>query len=218
MFTPTLSTPQVHVDMDTNCRKGPGQIYDIVGSLLIGEIGNVVGRYMDGDYWVINNPDGRGECWIWGFYATLEGPLDVLPYYTPPPTPTPTVTPTLTPAPGFLNLNISPDLVYYGYCSPYEVDVSVQAIDPAGITAVVLYYRLKDVSGNTTAWFSSTMVPQGDAYYIGTVNVDVLAEETGFEESFGTFTLEIQLVIQNNLGQVTSSPIYGEVVVEYCRR
>jgi hypothetical protein len=80
--------------MDTNCRLGPGQVYDIVGGLLVGETGNVVGRYLDGNYWIINNPDGGGECWLWGYYATLEGPLDNLPYYTPPPTPTPTLTPT----------------------------------------------------------------------------------------------------------------------------
>jgi hypothetical protein len=129
-----------------------------------------------------------------------------------------TVTPTLTPTAGFSNFNISPDLVYYGYCSPYEALVSVEAVDPAGITAVVLFYRLIDESGDKSEWFSSAMVPQGGAHYAQTVNVNILAAETGFEESFGTFTLEVQLVIQNSLGQMTNSPIYGEVVVEYCRR
>ena len=212
MLTPTFSTPLVHVDMDTNCRVGPGQIYDIASSLLIGETGIVVGRYQDGDYWVINNPNGRGECWIWGYYATLEGPLDNLPYYQAPSTPTP------TPAPSFSNVSIGPDLVYYGYCSPYEVQVSVEARDQAGITAVVLYYRLKDENGNKTAWFNKAMNNLGGANYSGTVDVDKLAEETGFEESFGTFRLEIQMVIQNSLEGSTSSPVYGNVVVEYCRR
>ena len=90
-LTPTLANPQAHVDVNTNCRIGPGELYDIVGALVVGQTGNVVGRYQAGDYWVIDNPNGRGECWIWGFYATLEGPTDNLPYYTQPPTPTPVV-------------------------------------------------------------------------------------------------------------------------------
>jgi len=50
------------------------------------------------------------------------------------------------------------------------------------------------------------------------VNVNTLAEGTGFDESFGTFTLEVQLVIQNSLGETTRSPVYADVMVEYCRR
>jgi hypothetical protein len=90
-LTPTLANAQVHVDVDTNCRIGPGELYDIVGGLMVGETAEVVGRYQSGNYWVIENPDGSGECWIWGYYATLEGPLENLPYVTQPPTPTPVV-------------------------------------------------------------------------------------------------------------------------------
>ncbi len=90
-LTPTLSNPQAQVDVNTNCRRGPGELYDIVGALVVGQIGDVVGRYQAGDYWVIENPTSSGECWIWGYYATIEGPLDSLPYYTQPPTPTPAV-------------------------------------------------------------------------------------------------------------------------------
>lgn len=137
---------------------------------------------------------------------------------TPTLTPTETVTPTLAPVAGFANFNIEPDLVYYGYCSPYEVLVSVEATDPAGITAVVLFYRLKDENGNSSGWLNSAMDPQSGAQYAKTVNVSILANQTGFDQSFGTFTLEVQLVIQNSLGQMTSSPVYGDVVVQYCRR
>lgn len=90
-LTPTLSSPIANVDVNTNCRRGPGELYDIVGALTVGVTGNVVGRYQAGDYWIINNPNGNGDCWIWGYYATVEGPLDSLAYYTQPPTPTPEV-------------------------------------------------------------------------------------------------------------------------------
>jgi hypothetical protein len=90
-ITPSPDTPRVHVDVNTNCRKGPGEPYDILGALVVDQEAEVLGRYQESDYWVIENPDRAGECWIWGYYATLEGPLDDLPYYTQPPTPTPVV-------------------------------------------------------------------------------------------------------------------------------
>lgn len=93
-LTPTPSVPQVHVDVNTNCRSGPGGIFDLVGYLLVGQQAEVVGQFANGDYWVIKNPSRPGECWLWGNYATLEGPVGQLPYFTPPPTPTPTFTPT----------------------------------------------------------------------------------------------------------------------------
>ena len=137
---------------------------------------------------------------------------------TPIPTPTETVTPTLTPAPGFSSFNITPDLVYYGFCSPDEVLVSVKAVDTAGITAVVLFYRLRDENGQTTAWLNSAMDPQSGGQYTKSVNMNTLAEQTGVDETLKTFTLQVQMVIQNSLGQMTSSTIYSDVTVQYCRR
>jgi hypothetical protein len=92
-LTPTPAIPQVHVDVNTNCRSGPGAIFDLMGYLLVGQNAEVVGQYAEDDYWVIKNPSRAGECWLWGYYATLEGPVGQLPYFTPPPTPTATFTP-----------------------------------------------------------------------------------------------------------------------------
>ena len=88
-LTATLGKPMVSVRQNTNCRKGPGTVYDIVGALLVGEEAEIVARSEDGGYWIIQNPDGAGECWLWGYYATAVGPTDGLPTYMPPPTPTP---------------------------------------------------------------------------------------------------------------------------------
>ncbi|MCB2202828.1 hypothetical protein KQH56_02360 [bacterium] len=87
--TPTLDTPVVTVSVDTNCRTGPGKVYDYIGALLNGESAEVVGVSMDGQYWIIKNPDQNGECWLWGNYASVMGSTDGLPKFTPPPTPTP---------------------------------------------------------------------------------------------------------------------------------
>jgi hypothetical protein len=90
LFTATAIIPQISVSVNTNCRVGPGRVYDRVGALMVGEVAEVVGRDFTGNYWYIRNPDqGNGFCWLWGEYATLTGNFAVLPQYTPPPTPTP---------------------------------------------------------------------------------------------------------------------------------
>ena len=91
VFTSTPLVPQISVSVATNCRVGPGRIYDRVGALLVGESAEVVGRNPTGGYWYIRNPDSsNGYCWLWGEYATLTGNFAALPVFTPPPTPTPT--------------------------------------------------------------------------------------------------------------------------------
>ena len=90
-FTATPVIPQISVSVATNCRVGPGKVYDRVGALLLGEVAEVVARDPIGNYWYIRNPDqSNGFCWLWGEYATVTGNISVLPVYTPPPTPTPT--------------------------------------------------------------------------------------------------------------------------------
>jgi len=80
----------ISVSVPTNCRVGPGKVYDRVGALLVGEFTEVVGRNPVGNYWYVRNPDSDGDfCWLWGEYATLVGNTLALPVFTPPPTPTP---------------------------------------------------------------------------------------------------------------------------------
>jgi hypothetical protein len=86
---PTLpGLPYVQVSVPTNCRVGPGTVYDRVGGLLLDEVAQVVGRHATRDYWVIENPDRAGTCWLWGQYATVTGDTSALPVLVPPPTPT----------------------------------------------------------------------------------------------------------------------------------
>jgi hypothetical protein len=98
-LSPTPSVPTVRVSVDTNCRTGPSIVYDRVGGLLVGEEAVVVGKFSGGNYWIINNPDAAGTCWLWGEYATVSGNTAGLPDYPAPPTPTPTFTPTPTISP-----------------------------------------------------------------------------------------------------------------------
>ena len=103
--TPTItstlppSIPMVSVSVDTNCRTGPGVVYDYLTGLSVGEKAEVVGKYtsVTPTYWVIKK--GSITCWLYGQYATVEGDTSNLPEMVPPPSPTPvpTDTPTATP-------------------------------------------------------------------------------------------------------------------------
>lgn len=101
-FTPTTTmtpTPAAQVFMtgDTNCREGPGTHYGFVTLLKAGQTAEVVGRDRSGYYWVVNNPNGEGRCWIWNYFAEASGPLNRIAALNAPPTRTLTRTPTSTP-------------------------------------------------------------------------------------------------------------------------
>ncbi|HAV79045.1 MAG TPA: hypothetical protein DCX53_16975 [Anaerolineae bacterium] len=87
-YTPTSTTPMISVSVDTNCRVGPGAIFERVGILLVGETAEIVGREPKGEYWYIRNPDqGDDFCWVWGEYATVTGNTLPLLFLSPPPPP-----------------------------------------------------------------------------------------------------------------------------------
>ena len=102
--TNTLSLPsptspaQVIVSKDTNCRTGPSNHYDWKTLVTGGQTVVVVGESQDSYYWVIQNPNDSGTCWLWKAYTTLVAPIGRLPIFASPPTKTPTRTPTPTPS------------------------------------------------------------------------------------------------------------------------
>ena len=103
-FTPTRTPvptagPYVLMTGDVNCRSGPSLHYDWKGYVLNGETANIVGKDTTGTYWLVENPDAEGTCWVWGEYATVMGSVDRIPVLRTPPTRTPSKTPTSTPAP-----------------------------------------------------------------------------------------------------------------------
>ena len=92
--TSTPAAPMVSVSIDTNCRFGPGDVYDYLGALMVGESSEVLGKNSAETFWYIRNLDPPPEfCWIWGYYAEVEGDTSSLPVLTPPPTPTPSPVP-----------------------------------------------------------------------------------------------------------------------------
>jgi len=87
-FTPTPTQPTISAKQNTNCRKGPGPIYDRVGALNIGQTALVYGRNSTSTWWYIENPNRPGSyCWVWGGSTSVSGATAELPVYTPPPPP-----------------------------------------------------------------------------------------------------------------------------------
>jgi len=97
--TPASSGATVSISQTTNCRTGPSTAYDIVTSLNAGQQAVVIGKDLPDNYWIINNPNGNGTCWLWGQYATVSGDTNSLPQMSPPALPTSKPKPTKTPKP-----------------------------------------------------------------------------------------------------------------------
>jgi len=141
LFTSTPLTPQITVSVPTNCRAGPGKIYDRMGALLVGDVAQVYGRNSAGTYWYIRIPNSATVfCWLWGEYATLSGNTLAVPIFTPPPTPTSTIT--STPSPLFKASYIGMDS-----CVGWWVEFKLENISNTVFKSISL--TVKDLNTNT---------------------------------------------------------------------
>lgn len=85
-LTPTPAFPTISVDIDTNCRFGPHVVYEYLGALMVGEVGEIVGRVNGNESWVlINNPDRNGTCWVSTAFGTVQGDMSSVPLVEVPP-------------------------------------------------------------------------------------------------------------------------------------
>lgn len=87
-ITPTYETPTARFEGDTNCRGGPGTVYQVVTVARSGQKAEIIGKAEQGNFWLIKNPNGEGNCWVAGDFARTSGSLHILPTVTAPPTPT----------------------------------------------------------------------------------------------------------------------------------
>ncbi|MCS7247595.1 MAG: hypothetical protein NZ840_05060 [Anaerolineales bacterium] len=144
-FTPTPIQPSVTAKQDTNCRKGPGPIYDRVSALLVGQTALVFGRDSTSTWWYIEDPRRPGAyCWVWSGSTTVSGPTAELPVFTPPPPPA-TATPT-APASGVAFEISFADKHKCG--ADWYAYLKIKNVGPKAIESVLL--KLTNVTTNTT--------------------------------------------------------------------
>lgn len=143
------------------------------------------------------------------------------PTFTQAAAPTPTFTPTLPPAVAIGQIQIvsvSTDALAYGGrgCGDTQVTIQARANDPAGITVVVLFFRLSSNEGNATDFHDKAMSPAGGDLYQVTVDP---ASEFGLDtlNSLDDGWFQYQAVVQNKAGETkTRTQVQSDVTFAPC--
>lgn len=86
-FTP--APPKAEVVRESNCRIGPGGLYELVVKYPVGQLLDVVAKDLGGGYWFVQNPEKPEEqCYLLAQNIKITGDTEVLPKFTPLPSPT----------------------------------------------------------------------------------------------------------------------------------
>jgi len=171
-LTPTLAGVWLTVLENTNCRSGPGTMYDWVTLISAGQMVEALARNPVNDYYYVRNPNATsGFCWLWSQYSSISGNITILPVFTPQPTPT-----VASPTPA-ADLSVS----YTGLeaCAP-QYALSFKIKNTGDITWQSIKIVVKD---NTT---STTFTHEGDVFK-GVSGCDFTASQndlTKGEESY----------------------------------
>lgn len=206
-LTPTLGAPMVSVSVDTNCRFGPGEVYEYEGAILVGEQAGVAGKLADESFWYIENPDAPPPyCWIWGAYASVSGDKNGIPILTPPPTPT------ATPEP----MNF--------VASEYAV---IQCVDHAFVTKIantgavpIESYTITIVHPNENMTLVSTQGFFADDPVCGFAHVDnvpvggiefIVAE--GFQVPSGLYKVTVKVCTEDGMGGTCKETYFEATII-----
>lgn len=127
-------------NVNSNCRFGPGSVYDVVGTLLEAQSAPIDGRNEDWTWWWIERQDGPGHCWVWDALVTVSGDTSSVPLIQAPPPPEPedSVAPTVF-------INHSPG----GSYKPDEADVvrfAASANDDRGVERIEIWVQAPGAS------------------------------------------------------------------------
>jgi hypothetical protein len=130
----------------------------------------------------------------------------------------PTATPTDEPVlPAFGAPQYSDMKVFYRgvSCGPKQLTIDILMGDPEAYS-VVVFYRLKDQSSqSTTEWNSAAMSPVGDGYFRYVLSIESMPDFSSFPQAF----LQLQFVATDQGGQeLARTDVFSDIAVEYCAR
>lgn len=88
--TPEPEVLTAEITMNTNCRLGPKDVFELIHIFIAGDQVDLLGKNQNESFWFVKDQNEKGyDCWLWNEYATTEGNTDLLPVFTPPPEPAP---------------------------------------------------------------------------------------------------------------------------------
>jgi RNA polymerase sigma-70 factor (ECF subfamily) len=146
---------------NSNCRFGPGSIYDIIDYLLQDQETPILGRDAQWFWWKVERIDHPGACWVANNLVDERGDTSQVPIVPAPPTPTPVDNKAPT-----LMLSHSPT----NPLSNDPVTFDVSASDPGGVAWIEIWVRPPGQSVASllgTCQNSSTCRLQGGPYTAG---------------------------------------------------
>ncbi|MBC8503831.1 MAG: hypothetical protein ISR58_22235 [Anaerolineales bacterium] len=177
--TPTPEFPVVSVSENTNCRTGPGQVYELIGALLVDEETEIVAKDSTETFWYVRNPDRDGYCWLWAYYATTSGNTAALPVFTPPPTPTFTPSPTLEP-------KFSANYDHFDQCGAVW-HITFRIVNDGGLAFSSVTTTTTDNDTNETVNYTSDIFENYKTCILDSAVNDLAPGESGFTSS-GSFS------------------------------
>lgn len=77
----TPSQPTLVLIKNANCRRGPGQVYEPLTSLLAGQTVPIEAQNEEGTWWLVRIPSGE-LCWVSGVTGNAGGNTNALPVAT----------------------------------------------------------------------------------------------------------------------------------------
>jgi hypothetical protein len=87
--TATPEAPMAKVVRKSNCRIGPGGLYELVATYEVEQMLEIVAKDLGGGYWFVQNPEKPEEqCYLLAQNIRISGETTALPKYTPLASPT----------------------------------------------------------------------------------------------------------------------------------
>ncbi len=187
-LSPSTGSTTITSTEDTNCRKGPGVMYEIVGKLLVGQTSEVVGKYQNGKFWLIKNPSNPAqECWVWDETTRVTGNVATLPEVTPPATP-----------------NITLNLTIYAIISPITYSGGCPVM-----VELVGNYTVNTPTIVSYQWYIGDLLVSSGAVTAGAAGTFTSSDQINITS---TTTEPIRLKASAGAKTITTSPIGFSII------